>query len=80
MMGEGRLLILIDSYNAGNVTATVRTTAGINKAEDGGRMDTGIGFANALQRVFPATVSSFSNFAAGSARRPCATEVQQHLI
>ena len=40
------------------VTATVRTTAGINKAEDGGRMDTGIGFADALQRVFPTTVSS----------------------
>ena len=39
-------------------TATVRTTAGINKAEDGGRMDTEIGFADALQRVFPTTVSS----------------------
>ena len=38
------------------VTATVRTTAGINKAEDGGRMDTGIGFADALQRVFPTAV------------------------
>ena len=38
------------------VTATVRTTAGINKAEDGGRMDTEIGFADALQRVFPTAV------------------------
>ena len=38
------------------VMTTVRTTAGINKAEDGGRMDTEIGFADALQRVFPTAV------------------------
>ena len=45
-----------------HVTATVRTTAGINKAEDAGRMDGQIGFVDALQRVFPMTVSSYLQF------------------
>ena len=58
----------------------MRSTSGINKAEDAGRMDAHIGFSDALRRAFPTMVSSFSNFAAGSARRPCATEVQQHPI
>ena len=31
----------------------VRTNAGINKAEDAGRNDSQIGFADALQRVLP---------------------------
>ena len=35
-----------------------RTIAGINKAEDTGRKDAPIGFADALRRVFPTTVSS----------------------
>ena len=35
----------------------VRTTAGINKAEDAGNVDAHIGFARALRRVFPATVA-----------------------
>ena len=41
-----------------HVTATVRITAGIYKARDAGRMDTQIGFADALQRVFARTVAS----------------------
>ena len=40
----------------------VRTTAGINKAEDAGRKDAQIGFADALQRVFPTTVVSHLAF------------------
>ena len=37
----------------------VRITAGINKTEDARKMDTQIGFADAMQRVFPTTVASF---------------------
>ena len=43
-------------------------------------MDARIGFVDALQRVFPTLVASSSHFVAGSAKRSCATEVQQHLI
>ena len=39
-----------------------RTTAGINKAEGAGKMDVPIGSADALQRVFPMTVSSYLHF------------------
>ena len=39
-----------------------RTTAGINKAEDGGRMDAQIISAKALQWVFPTTVASYLTF------------------
>ena len=37
-------------------------------------MDTQIGFADALRRVFPTTVASYSNFVAGSVRRLDASE------
>ena len=37
-----------------------RTTLGINKVEDAGRMDAQIGFSDALRRVFPTTVSGAS--------------------
>ena len=37
-----------------------RTNAGINKAEDAGRMDAQIGFVDALQRVFPTAVAKVS--------------------
>ena len=40
----------------------VRTTTGIKKAADAGRMDTQIGFAKALWRVFPTTVASYLPF------------------
>ena len=33
-------------------------------------------FADAMRWVLPTTLASHSNFVAGSARRPCATEVQ----
>ena len=46
-----------------------RTTAGINKAEDVGRMDAQIMSAKALQWVFPTTVASYSRFMARFARR-----------
>ena len=39
-----------------------RTTLGINKAEDAGRMDAQIGFADALRRIFPTTVASYLTF------------------
>ena len=39
-----------------------RTTAGINKAEDVGRMDAQIMSAKALQWVFPTTVASYLTF------------------
>ena len=39
-----------------------RTSAGINKAEDAGRMDAQIRSAKALQRVFPTTVASYLTF------------------
>ena len=48
-----------------HVTATVRITVGINKAEDAGgrrRMDAQIGFGDALRRVFPTTVASYLEF------------------
>ena len=52
-----------------------RTTAGINKTD--GRHDE---IPNQVRRCVAASPSDdggqFSNFAAGSARRPCATEVQ----
>ena len=53
-----------------------RTNESINKAEDVGAARGQIISTDALRRVFPATVSCYSNFVAGSARRPCATEVQ----
>ena len=37
-------------------------------------------FADALRWVLPARLASHSNVVAGSARRPCATEVPEHLI
>ena len=42
-----------------------RTTAGINKAEDAGRMDAQIGFADALQRVFPTALARYLLFRGG---------------
>ena len=44
------------------VLATVRTITGTNNAEDAGRMDTQIRFADALQQVFPTTVASYLRF------------------
>ena len=38
----------------------MRITAGINKTEDARKMDTQIGFVDALQRVFPTAVTSFA--------------------
>ena len=43
-----------------DVTAIERTTAGINKAEDAGRIDPQIGFADALRRLLPTTMASLS--------------------
>ena len=37
----------------------MRITAGINKAEDAGKMDAQIMSAKALQRVFPTTMASY---------------------
>ena len=51
-----------------------RSTSGINKAEDDGRMDAQIGFADALRRAFPSTVPAISNFVAGYVRRFDASE------
>ena len=42
-----------------HVMTPVRTNAGINKAEDAGRTDTQIGFADAMQRVFPPALASY---------------------
>ena len=39
-----------------------RTTTGINKAADAGRMDAQIRSAKALQRVFLTTVASYLTF------------------
>ena len=39
-----------------------RITAGINKAEDAGKMDPQIGFADALRGVVPTTVASQLGF------------------
>ena len=41
---------------------TVRTVEGINKAEVAGRMDTGIGFAGALRRIFLTGLASYLQF------------------
>ena len=38
---------------------TVRITAGINKAEDVGRMDTQIGLVDALRRFFLTNLTSY---------------------
>ena len=43
-------------------------------------MDTHIGFFDVLRRVFPTTVVCFLESRGWIARRPCATEVQDHLI
>ena len=56
-----------------------RTTVGINKAEDDGRKDAHIWFAKALRGFFLRRWPAISHFVAGSAGRPCATEVQQHF-
>ena len=53
---------------------------GINKAEDDGRKDAHIWFAKALCGFFLRRWAAISHFVAGSARRRCATEVQDHLI
>ena len=50
------------------VMTLVRCTAGINKAEDAGKMDAQIRSAKALQRVFPTTLASYLTFH-GSVRR-----------
>ena len=39
-----------------------RTTTGINKVEDAGRIDAQIGFSDALQRVFPTALASHLQF------------------
>ena len=39
-----------------------RTTTGINKAEDAGRMDSQIGFADTLRRIFPTALASYLQF------------------
>ena len=39
-------------------------------------MSAQIGFADALRRVFPTTVSGYSDFVLGSAKRSCTAEVQ----
>ena len=39
-----------------------RTTTGINKTGDAGRMDAQIGFAGVLQRVFPTALAGHLQF------------------
>ena len=39
-----------------------RTTLGINNAEDDGRKDAQIGFADALQRIFPTALARYLQF------------------
>ena len=46
----------------------MRITAGINKSDGAGGMDTQTGSAGASQRVFPTTVFSRSFFVAASTR------------
>ena len=46
-----------------------RTTAGINKTKSTGARDAQIGFADALRRVFPTTVASYSRFMVRFAKR-----------
>ena len=43
-----------------DVTAIMRTNAGINKTEHAGRKDAQIWFVDALQRVFPTAVAKVS--------------------
>ena len=57
-----------------------RTKESISKAEDAGTAHVKIRFSDALRRVLPTRLTSYSNFVAGFARRPCVTEVQQHHI
>ena len=45
-----------------HVMPLMRTMTGINKAEDGGRKDAQIRFADALRQVFPTTVASYLTF------------------
>ena len=40
------------------VTAIMRTNAGINKAEDAGRMDAQIGFVDVLWWIFPTALTN----------------------
>ena len=42
------------------ITSIMRSKVGINKVEDAERMDAQIGFADALQRVFPTAVTRVS--------------------
>ena len=51
----------------------MRTMAGINKAADAATAHAQIRFSDALRRVLPTRLTSYSHFVAGSARRPCAT-------
>ena len=55
-------LAMAGTHGSVYVMTLARTTAGINKAEDAGRKDAQIGFADALQRVFPTTVVSHLAF------------------
>ena len=52
------------------VTAIGRTTTGINKAEDG-MAHVQISPTDALRRIFPTALASYSNFVTGSAKRLC---------
>ena len=57
-----------------------RITAGINKAEDAGKMDAHIRSADALRRIFQRGWLAISNFMAESIKIPCATECRSHLF
>ena len=59
-----RSLGILENPTCGRVyvMTLARSTAGINKAEDAGRMDAQIRSAKALQRVFPTTVASYLTF------------------
>ena len=63
-----------------HVTATVRITVGINKAEDAGgwmpQSDSQIRCGESSQRRWP----YISNFVAGFTRRPCETDIRSHPI
>ena len=58
----------------------VRTAAGINKAEEARMRNAQVRSTDALRRVLLVRLAGSLIFVAGSASRPCETEVQQHLI
>ena len=58
------------------VMTIMRTNESINKTKSTSARDAPIGLADALRRIFPPVLASYSHFVAGFVRRPCAAEVQ----